>query len=116
MFCRPSTGSIGNLPRSIDEYAGVNNLTSCPAACRYFVSAEDTSARPPVFDRGAASEAKTQTVRVIVWFPVYDVFRGIAGWPSRGGSAGFVNAPLSDRTGRAVAAHRVDRGRRCCCE
>src|SRR3981081_4489730 len=73
MFCRPSTGRSGNLPRSIDEYAGVNNLTSCPAACRYLVSAEDTSARPPVFDRGAGSDARRQTVRVIMRLPVYDV-------------------------------------------
>src|SRR6267142_3719654 len=73
MFCRASTGRIGNLPRSIDEYSGVNSLTSCPAACRYLVSAEDTSARPPVFDRGAASDAMRQTVRVIMRLPVYDV-------------------------------------------
>src|SRR6266850_1188165 len=73
MFCRPSTGRSGNLRRSIDEYKGVNNLTSCPAACRYLVRAEDTSARPPVFDSGAASDAMRQTVRVIMRLPVYDV-------------------------------------------
>src|SRR6266404_7499683 len=96
------------------------SLASGPAACRYLVSAEETSARPPVFDSGAASDAMRQTVRVIMRLPVYDVGqsapRGGAevtfGQRTRG--AGFAAAPLSDRTGRGVAAHCVDRSRRYC--
>jgi hypothetical protein len=57
----------------MEEYSGVNSLTSCPAACRYLVSAAETSASPPVFDSGAVSDAIRHTVRVIVRLPVYDV-------------------------------------------
>ena len=62
MFCRPSTGLIGNLLRLIDEYSGVNSLTSCPVECRYLLNAEETSARPPVLDSGVTSEAMKQTL------------------------------------------------------
>src|ERR1700744_4411252 len=72
-FCKPSSGRTGNFARSIDAYNGVKSRTSCPAACRNFVRAEDTSARPPVLDSGAASDARRQTLRFIGGLPVYDV-------------------------------------------
>ena len=66
-------GRSGYLFRSIDEYRGVNNLTSWPAPWRYLVRAADTSAKPPVFESGATSDARRHTCRFIERLPVYDV-------------------------------------------
>ena len=43
------------------EYSGVKSRASCPAPCRYFVRAPETSASPPVLESGATSEAMRQT-------------------------------------------------------
>src|SRR5580698_10153487 len=77
-FCSPGTARAAHASRSTLAYAGVNRRTSWPAAHRVLVSAPATSARPPVLDSGATSEASMHTA---------SRFSGLMSW--RAGARGY---------------------------